>query len=118
MTNINLRSLLKVTGLIMMIIGGAFVSCIPVALIYSESIMPFLWPALICLPAGPVALYIYPGLNQGEGQPQGRLPERYGIMAAARDAGHHALSLQRIGVMVSSMPTLKPCQVSPQPVQR
>lgn len=36
----------------MIIIGGAFIFCIPVALIYSESIYPFLWSSLIVLIPG------------------------------------------------------------------
>lgn len=52
MININFRSLVKVAGLIMIIIGGAFIFCIPVALIYSESIYPFLWSSLIVLIPG------------------------------------------------------------------
>jgi trk system potassium uptake protein TrkH len=52
MTNINIRSLVKVSGLIMIIIGIAFMACVPVALIYSESIFPFLWPSLIVLIPG------------------------------------------------------------------
>ena len=36
----------------MIIIGIAFMACVPVALIYSESIFPFLWPSLIVLIPG------------------------------------------------------------------
>lgn len=36
----------------MIIIGIAFLSCVPVALIYSESISPFLWPSAIVLIPG------------------------------------------------------------------
>ncbi len=57
MTSINIRSLLKITGLIMIITGGAFIACVPVALIYSESLSPFLWPALISFVPG-LALYL------------------------------------------------------------
>ena len=60
MTSINFKSLLKVIGLIMMIIGGAFASCIPVALIYSESIMPFLWPALVVFLPGLLLFILMP----------------------------------------------------------
>ena len=72
MTTLNIRSLLKITGLIMMIIGGAFLACIPVALIYSESIMPFLLPALIAFLPGlmiyrfmPVSIREKMGLKDG-----------------------------------------------------
>jgi len=61
MTSINFRSLLKISGLIMMISGGAFVSCIPVALIYSESVMPFLWPAVIAFLPGLLLYLLMPG---------------------------------------------------------
>ena len=57
MTSINIRSLLKLTGLIMIIAGGAFIACIPVALIYSESLGPFLLPALISFVPG-LVLYM------------------------------------------------------------
>ncbi len=57
MTNFNIRSLLKITGLIMIITGGAFIACVPVALIYSESPAPFLWPAVISFLPG-LALYL------------------------------------------------------------
>lgn len=72
MTTLNIRSLLKITGLIMMITGGAFLACIPVALIYSESIMPFLLPALIAFLPGlliyrfmPVSIREKMGLKDG-----------------------------------------------------
>lgn len=55
-----------------MITGGAFLACIPVALIYSESIMPFLLPALIAFLPGlliyllmPVSIREKMGLKDG-----------------------------------------------------
>jgi trk system potassium uptake protein TrkH len=57
MTSINIRSILKITGLIMMISGGGFIACIPVAIICSEKLSPFLWPGLISLVPG-VLLYL------------------------------------------------------------
>jgi len=43
MTTINLRTLLKIVGLILVIISVTFLFCIPVALIYSEPARPFLF---------------------------------------------------------------------------
>ncbi|HOO66709.1 MAG TPA: TrkH family potassium uptake protein [Bacteroidales bacterium] len=51
MTSINLNSIIKLSGLIMIIIGCSFLLCVPVALLYSESISPFVFSALAaCLP--------------------------------------------------------------------
>ncbi|MDX9903174.1 MAG: TrkH family potassium uptake protein [Bacteroidales bacterium] len=58
MTNINPGSLVKVAGLIMIILGCAFLLCIPVALIYSESITPFIWSSLIVLVPGLLMVFL------------------------------------------------------------
>ena len=58
MTNINLKSLIDLAGLILIIIGAFFCLCIPVALIFSESILPFVYPAIITLIPG-LLLYIF-----------------------------------------------------------
>ncbi len=42
MNAINFRSVLKITGLILLISASSFLLCIPVALIYSEPVRPFL----------------------------------------------------------------------------
>ncbi len=42
MNTINFRSVLKIIGLILMISAASFLLCIPVALVYSEPVMPFL----------------------------------------------------------------------------
>lgn len=47
MKSINIRTLLNLTGLILLITGGSFLSCIPVALIYSEPVYPFIISSLI-----------------------------------------------------------------------
>jgi trk system potassium uptake protein len=61
MTNINGRSLLRIVSLIMIIIAAAFVLCIPVALIYAETVMPFVWSALGALIPGLLVFFLIPG---------------------------------------------------------
>lgn len=61
MTNINGRSLLRIVSLIMLIVAAAFIMCIPVALIYSETIRPFVWSALIALVPGILIFFLVPG---------------------------------------------------------
>lgn len=56
MTNINFKSLFDLTGLILIIVSVFFSLCIPVALIYSEPILPFVYPVLITLIPG-ILLY-------------------------------------------------------------
>ncbi len=58
MTNINLKSLINLAGLILIIIGAFFCLCIPVALIFSESVFPFIYPALITLIPGLLLYFI------------------------------------------------------------
>lgn len=43
MKTIDIRTLLKIIGLIMIIISATFLLCIPVALIYSEPVRPFIY---------------------------------------------------------------------------
>jgi trk system potassium uptake protein len=47
MKSINLRTLLNLIGLILMITGGSILTCVPVALIYSEPVSPFLISSVI-----------------------------------------------------------------------
>jgi len=61
MTNLNVRSLLRIVSLIMIIVAASFVLCIPVALIYSETVMPFVWSALIALIPGILIFFLIPG---------------------------------------------------------
>jgi len=42
MNTISFRSVLKISGLILLISASSFLLCIPVALIYSEPVTPFL----------------------------------------------------------------------------
>jgi trk system potassium uptake protein len=49
---INIKTLLNITGLIFIIVGGAFLTCIPVALIYSEPVQPFIVSSAILLIPG------------------------------------------------------------------
>jgi trk system potassium uptake protein len=52
MKSINLKTLLNLVGLILMITGGSFLTCIPIALIYSEAVSPFIISAVILLAPG------------------------------------------------------------------
>lgn len=52
MNTINFRSVLKIIGLILLISAASFLLCIPVALIYSEPVMPFLLSFLTALIPG------------------------------------------------------------------
>jgi trk system potassium uptake protein TrkH len=60
MTNINLKSLIKIIGLILIIIAGAFAFCIPVALVFSEPVMPFVWSATVSLIPGLLIYFLTP----------------------------------------------------------
>jgi trk system potassium uptake protein TrkH len=60
MTSVNIKSLLRISGLIMMITGGSFIACLPVAIIYSDKLSPFLWPALIALLPGAFLYFTIP----------------------------------------------------------
>jgi trk system potassium uptake protein TrkH len=65
MNTINFRSVLKIIGLILLISAFSFLFCMPVALIYSEPVSPFLLSFVIALVPGAL-LYFLPGshLNQ------------------------------------------------------
>jgi len=52
MKSINIRTLLNLIGLILMITGGSFLTCIPVALIYSEPVNPFIISSITILIPG------------------------------------------------------------------
>ncbi|MDM8004524.1 MAG: TrkH family potassium uptake protein [Bacteroidota bacterium] len=60
MTSVNIKSLLRISGLIMMITGGSFIACLPVAIIYSDKLSTFLWPALIALLPGAFLYFTIP----------------------------------------------------------
>lgn len=62
MNGINIKSLLKLTGLIMIIVAGALILVVPVALVYSEPLMPFLGSALISFVPGSLLYFLTPGL--------------------------------------------------------
>lgn len=65
MNTINFRSVLKIVGLILMISAASFLLCIPVALIYSEPVMPFLLAFITTLiPGGMFYLLIKSPLHQ------------------------------------------------------
>lgn len=63
MTDLNIRSLLKITGILMIVAAAAFTLCIPVAILYSETILPFLRPALISLIPGLVLISLTKPVN-------------------------------------------------------
>ena len=56
-TRINVKSLLKIIGMIMIIVSFSFLLCIPVAIFYSESISPFIYSTIIALVPG-LLIYI------------------------------------------------------------
>jgi len=58
MININIKTLLKLLSLILIIISAFFIICIPVALIYSEPVKPFILSFFIVLVPG-VLMYYY-----------------------------------------------------------
>src|SRR5512133_1460179 len=60
---INLRNIFKVVSRNLFIIGIAMLSCIGVALYYSEDIIPFLIPALIAFVIGAVSYFFSPGFK-------------------------------------------------------
>jgi trk system potassium uptake protein TrkH len=52
MRDINLKSILRIVGIIQIIVAAFFLSCIPVALAYSESIQPFLLSFSVAIASG------------------------------------------------------------------
>ncbi|MDX9772117.1 MAG: potassium transporter TrkG, partial [Bacteroidales bacterium] len=52
MSSIKIKSVLKIIGLILLISSATFLFCIPVALIYSESVRPFIFSALTAMVPG------------------------------------------------------------------
>jgi len=60
MRTINIRSILKIAGLILIITSVSFLLCIPAALIYSEPYMPFILASVTALIPG---LLIYVSLR-------------------------------------------------------
>jgi trk system potassium uptake protein TrkH len=61
MNKINPRTVLRIAGLILIILSGAFLLCVPAALIYSEPVAPFLYSSLIVLVPGLMMIIIIRG---------------------------------------------------------
>ena len=61
MNTINFRSVIKIIGLILLISAASFLLCIPVALVYSEPVRPFLLAFATAVLPG--ALMFFPVLN-------------------------------------------------------
>jgi trk system potassium uptake protein len=57
---ININALLKIVSVILIIQSAFFLLCIPVALIYSENIMPFVWSILISIVPGLLLFFLIP----------------------------------------------------------
>jgi trk system potassium uptake protein TrkH len=65
MNTINFRSVLKITGLILLISASSFLLCIPVALIYSEPVSPFLLAFITALIPGSLMYFpVHSSLHQ------------------------------------------------------
>jgi len=60
MSNINGKTLLKIISLILLIESGFFILCIPVALVFSEDIMPFIWSIAACFFPGGLLFVLIP----------------------------------------------------------
>jgi trk system potassium uptake protein len=58
MKRINIKSLLKIAGLILIIISISFLFCVPVALIYSEPVLPFILSSLIAAIPGIILYFL------------------------------------------------------------
>ena len=58
MRTINLKSILKIVGLILIIASLSFLLCIPVALIYSEPVIPFIFASVTAMVPG-LLLYFF-----------------------------------------------------------
>jgi hypothetical protein len=57
MNTINFRSVFKIIGLILLISAFSFLLCLPVALIYSEPVRPFLLSFVIALVPGALLFF-------------------------------------------------------------
>jgi trk system potassium uptake protein len=57
---INIKGLLKIISAILVIQSAFFLLCIPVALLYSESIMPFVWSILFNIVPGLLIFFVIP----------------------------------------------------------
>lgn len=55
---INLYVILKILSTILFIETASFLLCLPVAFIYSESIMPFLWSSIVTLSIGAIFYFL------------------------------------------------------------
>jgi hypothetical protein len=60
MNTINFRSVLKIIGLILLISASSFLLCMPVALIYSEPVSPFLLAFVTALTPGALLYFRIP----------------------------------------------------------
>ena len=58
MRTINIRSILKIAGLILIIISVSFLLCVPVALIYSEPYIPFILASVTTLLPGLLVYFL------------------------------------------------------------
>ncbi len=58
MSSINIKSVLKIIGLILLISSATFLLCIPVALIYSEPVRPFLLSNITALIPGALLYFL------------------------------------------------------------
>ncbi len=61
MSTINLKSVLKIIGLILIISASSFLLCIPVALLYSEPVAPFLLSFVTAFVPGAVMYFLIRG---------------------------------------------------------
>ena len=58
MTQINLKAILKIVGLILLITSASFLFCIPVALFYDETLWPFLLSSVVTLVPGLILYFL------------------------------------------------------------
>lgn len=57
---VNVKSLLKIAGLVLIIVSIAFLFCIPAGIIYSEPIFPFIYSSTITLIPGLLLYFLMP----------------------------------------------------------
>lgn len=67
----NWKQIIKILGILLHIEGGQLLICMIVALLYGESILPFLWPVLICLVVGAIGMLIGKGAGANMGRRDG-----------------------------------------------
>ncbi len=61
MNSINIKSVLKIIGLILIISAGSFLLCVPVALIYSEPVAPFMLSFITAAVPGSLMYFLFQG---------------------------------------------------------